>query len=190
MFFCFSGAKKKNRQLLKSKNDSNSIPSSSSVDNINSLLNDSSDELMILCSQAVEKKIANDANLNTMNTPKDNSLSIMGISPLPNTNITVNSNLYHHTTTHFKHTENKPNENVQFQCDTNGSSVSKNNTNIIKDDLASEDYLFSTIDLAAIEQQIFSNVEKPIPVSMTQICNQLENKTGMFVLFLLLSKFI
>jgi len=175
---------------LKSKNDSESIPSSSSVENINSLLNDSSDELMILCSQAIEKKIAIDANYNTMNTAEDNSLSILGISPLPNTNNTVNSNMYHHTTTNFKHIEDKPNENIQFQCDTNGSLVSENNTNITKDDLASEDYLFSTIDLAAIEQQIFSNVEKPIPVSTTQICNKLENKSGMFNLLVLLSTFI
>jgi len=161
---CLSN-KKKNRQLMKSKNDSN--PTNSADNNLNSLLNDSSNELMILCSQAIEKNIA-DTNINSINTTKDNYFSIIGISPLKYTNNSINNNLCQHTTEKFIHVKDESNENVQLQCDINNSS----------DDLATDDYLFSTIDLTEIEQQISSSIDKTISVSPTKKCNKVENKVA------------
>jgi len=167
---------------MKSINDANST-TTSSIDNnndINSLLNDSSNEMMVLCSQAIEKQIAEE-NLIAMNTTKDDPLSIAGISPLKNIDNSVTNNLCHNTIKKFKPIEDKKkNENVQFQSHINDSSESQNN----KDELASEDYLFSSIDLAAIERQISTDIDKTSSVSTTQKYDkQFETKTG--VLFVL-----
>lgn len=211
------GAKKRNRQLLKAKNEANSTANNSiENNNIKSLLDDSADdEMMLLCTQDVEKTIANDSanceNIkNNKNVIKSDFLSIVGISPLKDTNDNTNNNVYHHVSKKFKpiyndHFDGKKNENIKLQCHTFTSNIDKNiqnNTakNIYKDDsislfndsLTNDDDLFSSIDLSEIEQQISSD-NKTISTSVTQKCTkqqsnihirkQNENKPGIYLLF-------
>lgn len=167
--------------------------------NVQNLLNDSADdEMLMLCSQAIENTIATDSNCNTMNTvtnlTKANTLSIMGISPLKDTNNTINNNVFHHATKKFKSIQCKQlndesSENVRSQCHVkitenkqnykNSNSTSNVNTNcnkngslslLLNNSFDNEDYLFSSIDLSAIENQILSGVKETIP--RKQIYNQ------------------
>lgn len=190
--FFVIGAKKRNRELMKSKKDTSTSTNNTVENNIlSNLLNDSADdEMMFLCSQAIEKRIADDNNCNTMkrttSLAKANSLSIVGISPLKDTNNTLNNNVYHQAAKKFKpvpckYAEDKKFENVLSQCQSvttnlenkaqnNASSISAINTVtnggkddslslLLNDSLASDDDLFSAIDLSAIEQQIVSSKE-------------------------------
>lgn len=200
------GAKKRDRQLMKLKNETSSTNTNSTESSIeSSLFNDSADdEMMMLCSQAVEKSIAADTNCNNQNaasSKKTNSLSIVGISPLKNTNNTMNNNVYHHAAKKFKpihlnFTDDKKNENLPFSCHTLTTNTGKKSLNfttnsstsasytVIKsekedysstfnDSTASDDDLFSAIDLSAIEQQISSCDEK---TTSAQQKNKVSNK--------------
>lgn len=190
------GAKKRDRQLLKLQNDAKSVNNSVENNVVKNLLNDSADdEMLMLCSQAIEKTIATDSNYNTMDTvdtnltKANNTLSIVGISPLKDTDNTINNNVFHHTAKKFKSIHCKrlyyeSNESVQSQSHVkiteneqnheNSNSTFNTNTNYNKDDslslllnnsLDNEDDLFSSIDLSAIESQILSSdVKKTTPV--------------------------
>lgn len=186
------GAKKRKRQLMKSKNDENSTNNSTENVNISRLLDDSADdEMMLLCSQAIEKTIAADADSNITNkTTSTNSLSIPGISPLKDTN----DNVCHHAAKKFKsvdcskYFDVKKNDNIQTQSHTitsilvNKSENKTNNTSnaintvtnsnkedfslMLNDSLANdEDELFSAIDLSGIEQDILLGENKTRSVS-------------------------
>lgn len=218
------GAKKRNRQLLKAKNEASSTTvSSTENNNVSHLLNDSADdEMMIMCSQAIENSIAADTHRHTVdsNTSSNSHFSsIAGISPLKNINSQSN-NLFNHATKKFKPTKYeqlsfKANETVQSQSstitsntenklkkDSSNSSLSatstvtnsnNNSSSLLNDSLASDDDLFSALDLSAIEQKIMSNAKETTPKSVTKKCdtnfkkqqqntkvlNGIENKTGM-----------
>jgi hypothetical protein len=168
-------------------------------------LDDSADdELMLLCTQDVERTIANDST-NCENVIKS-GLSIVGISPLKDTNDNTNNNVYHHVSKKFKpiyneHFDGKKNENIQSQCHKITSNMDKNVQNnnakndnkddlisLFSDSLTNDDDLFSSIDLSEIEQQISSD-NKTILASTTQKCikqpnihirKQNENKQGIY----------
>lgn len=217
-----SGAKKRNRQLLKEKNAASSTTTSSTENNnISNLLNDSADdEMMMLCSQAIEKSIATDNYNHTVGSntsSKSHFSSIVGISPLKNTNST-SANMLSLSTKKFKpsHCELgiKANENNRSQfstitsstenklptnannCSSSASSTVTNSykdfSSSLNDSLASDDDLFSALDLSAIEKQVMTETKNTTSVSLkcdthfnkqqpnTKISNKIENKTGMF----------
>lgn len=219
--FSVKGAKKRNRELMKSKKDTSTSTNNAVENNIvNSLLNDSADdEMMFLCSQAIEKTIAADTNFNTMNRTtslaKQNSLSIVGISPLKDTNNTLNNNVYHQAVKKFrsvpcKYVGDKKTDYIQSLCQpitSNLENKAQNNANsksdinlitnynkddssslLLNDPLVGDDYLFSAIDLSAIEQQIVSNKETSTVSSnqCNKVCDKqqqikLENRPGMYL---------
>lgn len=151
---------------------------------------------MILCTQDAERAIANDDEncKNLKNGRKSDSFSIVGITPLKDTNDNANNNVYKHVSKKFKSTNNdlfdvKKNENLQSQCHTFTSNmdenVQQNNTeknkkddsvSLFNDSLTNDDYLFSSIDLSEIEQQISSD-NKTISASFTQKCNKQQHNT-------------
>lgn len=186
--YYLTGAKKRNRQLAKSKSETNPSNNEKENNNISHLLNDSTDdEMMMLCSQAIEKTISLDANYNTTELKKpskSNSLSIVGISPLKNTSSALNNTLYNQCTKKFKPTtqckqiDEKGKTNCQTKCHTvtsetkNKSQNEANNcllsttinnkdslSSLLNDSLANDDELFSALDLSAIEQQVLANVK-------------------------------
>lgn len=198
---------------MKLKNETSSTNTDSAGSSIeNSLFNDSADdEMMLLCSQAVEKSIAADTisnNMNATSSANPNSLSIVGISPLKDTNNTMNNNVYHHVAkkfkpVHLKFTDDNKNKNVPFPCHTittnkakkllnyttsSSSSASSTFTNSLKDDCvsafndstASDDDLFSAIDLSAIEQQIPSETTSITTAQNgNKVCNKQKQDTNM-----------
>ncbi|XP_025198421.1 uncharacterized protein DDB_G0271670-like [Melanaphis sacchari] len=195
---CLS-AKKKNRQLMKAKMEaSSSANSSTENNNVGCSLDDSADdEMMMLCSQAIEQKIAADAikSNSTINEPTkliaSNSLSINGISPLKDINNSTNNNVYHHVSKKFKPVQSKlfgeeQKKNCKSPCHTITSSTENNSLssdstsveNCKKDDssssffdiLANDDDFFSGIDFLEIEQQIMAGVKENTTVLATQNC--------------------
>jgi len=121
---------------MKAKMEANSSANSSTENNnVGCSLDDSADdEMMMLCSQAIEQKIAADANNtnNTVNKPTklivSHSLSINGISPLKDTNNTTNNNVYHHAAKKFKPVHSKlfgeeQKSNCKSQCHTLTSNM-------------------------------------------------------------------
>lgn len=194
---------------MKSKNDENSTNNSTENNNINRLLDDSADdEMLLLCSQAIEKTIAADTDSNITNkTTSTNTLSIPGISPLKDTN----DNVCHHVAKKFKpihcnkYPDVKKNGSIQTKSHTitsssvNQSENNANNTsyaintinNNKKEDLSSllndslandEDELFSAIDLSAIEQDILLSDNKTVSLSTIEksdsVCNKLPQNTN------------
>lgn len=185
---------------MKSQSDTSSTNNSTENNNVRNLLNDSADdEMMMLCSQAIEKTIASDANYTKESNElsKSNFLSIVGISPLKDFNSTSNNNVLNHATKKFKlsqckQLDNEKNENFQTQChtvtsnaentlqkDINNCSTSvkhiatdinkDSSLSLLEDSLANDDDLFSALDLSAIEQEVFSGLKEP-PVT-AQTCN-------------------
>lgn len=183
------------------------------TNNVKSLLDDSADdELMLLCTQDVERTIANDdascKNIKeTKHVKKFDYLSIGGITPLKDTNVNTNNNEYYHVSKKFKPIYGKKNENLRSPCHTITSNMEKNeqknkaenhnkdcSISLFNDSLANEDDLFSSIDLSEIEQQISSD-NKTTSASVTQKCNtqqhnthirkQYENKPGIHLLYIL-----
>lgn len=176
---CLS-AKKKNRQLMKAKMEASASANSlTENNNVSCLLDDSADdEMMMLCSQAIEQKIAADANNtnNTLNKPTklivSHSLSINGISPLKDTNNTTNNNVYHHVAKKFKPVHSKlfgeePKSNYKSQCHTltsatvnksendSSSSAISTVTNSKKDDSSSS----LSDDTLAKEDEFFMGID-------------------------------
>lgn len=193
-----TGAKKRNRQLTKSKSETNTSNNVKENNNISHLLNDSTDdEMMMLCSQAIENTISLDANYNSTELKKpskSNSLSIVGIHPLNNTCSELNNSLYHQSTNKFKPTiqckqiDEKEKTNCQTKCHTvtsetknesqneaNNCLLSTTNNNkdslssLLNDSLANDDELFSALDLSAIEQQVVSNVKDSAIVTKNNV---------------------
>ncbi|XP_060848625.1 uncharacterized protein LOC132928076 [Rhopalosiphum padi] len=178
---CLS-AKKKKRQLMKAKMEaSSSANSSTENNNVGYLLDDSADdELMMLCSQAFEQKIAADASISnsTINKPTkliaSNSLSINGISPLKDTNNSTNNNVYYHASKKFKpvqsklfgeeHEDNcKPRKSPCHTITSSAASKSENNcsssastsvANCKKDDSSS-----SLLDNFANDDEFFMGID-------------------------------
>lgn len=190
------GGLKRKRQLMKSKSDEKST-NNSVENNVSRLLDDSADdEMMLLCSQAIEKTIAADANCDISSKTTD-YLSIPGISPLEDTDDTINNNVYHHAAKKFKsiqssnYLDDKKNYNLKPKCHTitsnsfNNSTSSTIVTNNIKEDsslndsLANDDEWFSSIDLSAIEQDILLNDNKTTSVSITQKIDKVCNKQSL-----------
>jgi len=158
---------------------SSSANSSTENNNVGCSLDDSADdEMMMLCSQAIEQKIAEDANNtnNTVNKPTklivSHSLSINGISPLKDTNNTTNNNVYHHAAKKFKPVHSKlfgeeENSNCKSQCHTltsnmvnksendSSSSAITTVTNSKKDD-SSSSFLDDTL---AKEDEFFLGID-------------------------------
>lgn len=203
---CLS-AKKRKRQLMKAKTEASSNANSSTENNnVGCSLDDSADdEMMMLCSQAIEQKIAADANITANKSTKlivSNSLTINGISPLKDINNATNNNVYYHADKKFKPVQSKlfdeePKGNYKSQCHTltsNTANKSENNSssstittdiNCKKDDsssslfddtLANEDEFFLGIDFSEIEQQIMNDIkETSSTVSATQHCYKQPN---------------
>lgn len=165
--------------------------------NVGCLLDDSADdEMMMLCSQAIEQKIAADASystISTINKPTkiiaSDSLSINGISPLKDTNNSTNNNVYYHASKKFKSVQSRLFGEEQKDCkpkchtvtsstankseNNNSSSATTSVTNCKKDDssfdtFSSDDDFFLGIDFLEIEKQIMADVEKSTTVSVTQ----------------------
>jgi len=160
---------------------SSSANSSTENNNVGYLLDDSADdELMMLCSQAFEQKIAADASISnsTINKPTkliaSNSLSINGISPLKDTNNSTNNNVYYHASKKFKpvqsklfgeeHEDNcKPRKSPCHTITSSAASKSENNcsssastsvTNCKKDDSSS-----SLLDNFANDDEFFMGID-------------------------------
>jgi len=167
--------------------------------NVGYLLDDSADdEMMMLCSQAIEQKIAADASYSTINKPTkiiaSDSLSINGISPLKDTNNSTNNNVYYHASKKFKPVqsrlfgEEKKDNYCKPKCHTVTSSTanrSENNSsssattsviNCKKDDSSSsfldtfsnDDDFFLGIDFLEIEKQILADTKETTTESVTQ----------------------
>jgi len=123
---------------LKSKTDASSTNNANENNNDINLFNDSADdEMMLLCSQAIEKEIASGTNckkviLNTSN------LLIDGITPLNDNDNTFNNNVYHHAAKKFKPLQSIPfddknNGNVQSRCHTVTSNIEHKQQNHTSD---------------------------------------------------------
>lgn len=166
--------------------------------NVACLLDDSADdEMMMLCSQAIEQKIAAEANYTIKKPAKiiaSDSLSINGISPLKDTNNSTNNNVYYHASKKFKTVqsrlfgEEQKDNYCKPKCHTvtsstanksennNSSSATTSVTNCKKDDSSSsfldafsnDDDFFSGIDFLEIEKQIMDDLKKTTTVSVTQ----------------------
>lgn len=188
---------------MKAKLEATSAANSSTEkDNVGCSLDDSADdEMMMLCSQAIEQKIAADASNSTVNTHTklvvSNSLSINGISPLKeDTFNTTNNNVYYHAAKKFKpiqsndeqqkktcksqcsHTVTSNTENYSSSTATATLTNSKkddSSSSLLDDTLANEDDFFLGIDLSEIEQQIKADIKEPTCVSAIQKCDKQPN---------------
>lgn len=213
-FFCILGAKKRERQLQKLQNETKSANNLEKNNVVKNLLNDSADdELLFLCSQAIEKTMdtnststagsSTDSNYSASTSLiKGYNLSIVGISPLEDTNDTINNNVQ--AAKRFKSIQcnqlfERTNVNSRSQCDEknaenneNSSSALNINTNHNKDSslllnsyLDNEDDLFSSIDLSEIDNQILSGAKETTHVKQKFNqglinTNKLKNVTSTF----------
>lgn len=124
---------------MKSKSDTSSTNNSTENNNVKHLLNDSADdEMMMLCSQAIEQTIASEANYTkgSNELSKSSFSSIVGISPLKDFNSTSNNNVFNHATKKFKFSQckeldNEKNKNIQSQCHT----ITSNTENMFQKDV-------------------------------------------------------
>lgn len=140
---------------MKSKSDNSSIEK-----NISNLLDDSNDEKMILCSQAIENMD------HTCNNVKGNILSMVGINPLKEHTCRKNEDLPPH---------------CNLVTNNNISSLAMKNEYLSDND----DYLFSAINLTEIEEKISSSkttiLTQPIKQPQTNNNSTLENKSSMYL---------
>lgn len=158
---------------------------------VKNLLDDSADdELLLLCSQAVEKTIASDPNYGTTSKTIDLeklNASTMGVCPLQETN----NNVYQHAAKKFKPQQNNSCTRIENirplyrttvndgknknQCRLPVSATITSNTNdegsssLLTDSLCNDDDddLFLNIDLSTIEEQYSLNVQKNTTSSST-----------------------
>lgn len=170
------GAKKRNRQLMKLKNNTDPSKNEQTENNdIDQFLNDNADdEIMFTFSQAIEKKLESDVDCKAKNNTKENTLSIEGICPLENTdtNINNNNNNTYHIAKKFKAiTSNHIND--ENNITDNKKEDSSSMFNMFND---CDDDLFTAVDLAIFDKQTSSNIGGTTSVPITLNSKQIHNK--------------